>query len=228
MNITKQLISYQNLEYQKFNRKICQTKYTMLGIKVPILRKITKDLLKKYSYQDILNNLDENIYECLLIKGIIIGSIDIPLNERLKLIDNYLPQIDCWALCDIFVGNLKFVKKYPQEILNYVNNLLNYQEEYYLRFVIVILLTYYLNDIYYQDVLNILLSIKSDYFYVKMALAWAYSISIIKYFDKTINFLSNNQNNIDKWTYNKALQKGRESFKLSKEQKERLKQNKMV
>lgn len=223
MNITKQLISYQNLEYQKFNRKICQTKYTMLGIKVPILRKITKDLLKKYSYQDILNNLDENIYECLLIKGIIIGSIDIPLNERLKLIDNYLPQIDCWALCDIFVGNLKFVKKYPQEILNYVNNLLNYQEEYYLRFVIVILLTYYLNDIYYQDVLNILLSIKSDYFYVKMALAWAYSISIIKYFDKTINFLSNNQNNIDKWTYNKALQKGRESFKLSQEQKEILK-----
>ena len=228
MNIINELKNNANQDYRKFNLKICQTKYEMLGVKVPILRKMAKDLLKKYSYQEIFNNLNDNVYECLLLKGIIIGSINISLNERLKLIDNYLVQIDCWALCDIFVSNLKFVKKYPKEMFNYVNNLLNHQEEYYLRFVIVILLTYYLNDTYYQDVLNILLSIKSNYFYVKMALAWAYSISLIKYFDETISFLSNNKNNIDKWTYNKALQKGRESFKLSKEQKEILKNLKIT
>ena len=60
-----------------------------------------------------------------------------------------------------------------------------------------------------------------------MAIAWAISICLIKYYDKTINYLKNNSK-IDKWTYNKSLQKAIESYRITKDQKELLKNMKKI
>ena len=102
-------------------------------------------------------------------------------------------------------------------------SILKKEDEYYKRFGIVVLLDYYINDEYIDYVLNTCLNIKSEYYYVKMAISWCLSICLIKYFDKTVTFLKNNKHNLDKWTYNKALQKGIESYRISKENKELLK-----
>lgn len=223
MNIDKILNQYINLDYKKFHEKLCPTKYEILGIKIPILRKISKDLLQNYNYIDIFNNLNDKYYEHVMIKGIIVANIKVSYEEKLTLINEFLPLIDNWAICDTFVSELKFIKNNQEEFLKYLMPLLKIEKEYYKRFVIVVLLDYYINDKYIDKVLNTTLSVKSNDYYVKMAIAWCISICLIKYFDKTISFLNKYKNKLDKWTYNKALQKGIESFRISRENKKLLK-----
>ena len=227
MNIESLLTEYINNDYKLFHKKICHTKYEILGVKIPILRKISKDLLKKYNYQDIVNNLDLKYYEHIMIYGFIIANVKVSYEEKIKLIDNYLPFIDNWAICDTFISELKFINKYKQEFLEYTLSLLYSDKEYYLRFGIVVLLDYYINDEYIDKVLNKMLEIKSDFYYVKMAISWCLSICLIKHFDKTIDFLTINKNKFDEWTYNKALQKGIESYRISKDNKVLLKSMKL-
>lgn len=227
MNLNSILNEYIDTKYNAFNKKIVKTKYTMLGIKIPILKKIAKDLLKRYNYQDILNNLDNSIYEHILLECFIISYINIDYKERLKLIDKFILKIDNWAICDTFCSSLKFVNKNKEGFLKYIEKYLKSKKEYYLRFGIVILLDYYINDEYIDYVLNKILYIKSDYYYVKMAISWTISICLVKYFNKTIEYLNNNKEILDKWTYNKGIQKALESYRISDENKKALKSMKL-
>lgn len=220
MNIEKILNNYVDLNYKKFHEKICTTKYEIIGIKIPILRKIAKELLINYDYQEILHNLNDIYYEHIMLQGLVIANAKISNEDKTKLINNFLPKIDNWAICDIFCGELKFIKKYQKEFLNFILPYLNDNKEYYKRFGIVILLDYYINDEYIDLVLSKILEIKSDYYYVNMAISWCLSICLIKYFDKTKNYLIKNQNKLDKWVYNKTIQKAKESYRISKENKE--------
>lgn len=219
MNLNSILNEYTDTKYNEFNKKIVKTKYTMIGIKIPILKKLAKDLLKQYNYIDLLNSLDNSIYEHILLECLIISYINIDYKERLKLIDKFIPKIDSWAICDTFCSSLKFINKNKKEFLKYIEKYLNSKKEYYLRFGIVILLDYYINDEYIDYVLDKLLNIKSDYYYVKMAISWTISVCLVKYYNKTVEFLVNNKDVLDKWTYNKALQKAVESFRISDEKK---------
>lgn len=228
MNIDKILNQYIDNNYKLFHSKICSTNYEILGIKIPILRKISKELGKNYDYKEILNNLNYKYYEHVMLHGLIIANIKVNFEEKLKLISEYIPLIDNWGICDIFVGELKFIKKYKKEFLEYLLKIYENKNEYYQRFFIVSLLDYYIDDEHIDFVLNKMLEIKSDYYYVKMAISWCLSICLIKYFDKTLDFLIKNKNNFDKWTYNKALQKGIESYRISKENKELLKKLKIT
>ena len=222
------LNKYVDNNYKLFQEKIVSSNYPILGIKIPLLRKIVKDLLKNYDYQDILNNLSNNSFEEIIMEGLVIASIKIDYNERINLINNYLPKIDNWATCDVFCGSLKFVKENKKEFYEYLNEIINnYTQEYYLRFAIVMFLNYYLDADYRNDVLKKIITIKSDYYYVKMATAWCISLCLIKDFDYTLNFLKKNQSKMDIWTYNKALQKGMESLKLDKKKKNILKEAKI-
>jgi len=227
MNLDNILNLYIDENYIKFHKRICQTNYEILGIKIPILRKISKDLLKQYDYKYILRNLNSNYYEHVMLQGLVIANAKVSYEEKLNLITNFLPLIDNWAICDIFIGELKFIKKTQEKFLEYILNILKNKNEYYQRFCIVMLLNYYINDNYIDFVLNKMLDIKSDYYYVKMAVSWCLSICLIKYFDKTIKFLNDNKYLFDKWTYNKALQKGIESLRITKENKKLLKNMKL-
>lgn len=227
MNILSLLNPYIDLDYKRFHQKICQTNYEILGIKIPILRNIAKGLLKKYEYNEILNNLDNKYYECVMLEALVIGNAKISYEEKLKLIDEFLPKIDNWAICDIFCAELKFIKKHQKEFLTFINKKLKSKEEYSIRFGIVCLLDYYINDEYIDNTLKKMLEINNDKYYVKMAISWLYSICLIKYFDKTINFLNNNKDNIDKWVFNKSLQKAIESYRICKEDKDILKNMKI-
>lgn len=222
MNISDYLNPYIDKNYKLFHERICQTKYEIIGIKIPILRKISKLLLKDYNTYEILNSLNENYYEYVMLQGLIIANAKVSFEEKLDLINKFIPKIDNWAICDIFCGELKFIKNNKEKFLKYILSYLESDKEYYKRFSIVILLNYYINDEYIDFILNKMLEIKSDYYYVKMAISWCLSICLIRYFDKTIEFMNTNKNNFDKWTYNKALQKGIESFRISKENKKTL------
>lgn len=221
--IKQELIQMSDSKYKSFHSNLCPGINNILGIRVPILREYAKKIIKKYSFEELINNIDDEYYEEIMLQGMLIGlNSKEDFNVIKKYIEDYIPKIDNWAICDTFCAGLKIVNKNKENMWDFIKQYLDSDKEFYLRFAIVIILDYYIEEKYLEEIFRIFNNIQSEYYYVKMAIAWAISISLIKYYDKTINYLKNNSK-IDKWTYNKSLQKAIESYRITKSQKELLK-----
>ncbi len=226
MNIKNDLENLADEKYKKFQSGLCPKTENILGIRVPVLRNYAKELCKNFSTKDLLNNIEDDFYEEIMLQGMIIGldkSVD--WKEKRKYIEEFVPKIDNWAVCDVFCAGLKFTKKYKKEMWTLINEYTKSDEEFDLRFAIVMILDYYIEEEYIKEIFRIFNQIKSDKYYVKMAIAWAISICLIKYYDETIEYLKENSE-IDNWTYNKAIQKAIESYRITEEQKQYLKKMK--
>lgn len=221
--IKQELIQMSDSKYKSFHSNLCPGINNILGIRVPVLREYAKKLIKKYSFEELINNIDDEYYEEIMLQGMLIGlNSKENFNVIKKYIEDYISKIDNWAICDTFCAGLKIVNQNKENMWGFIKQYLDSDQEFYLRFAIVIILDYYIEEKYLEEIFRIFNNIQSEYYYVKMAIAWAISICLIKYYDKTINYLKNNSK-IDKWTYNKSLQKAIESYRITKDQKELLK-----
>lgn len=210
------LFKYQDLKYKEFNDKILNNNtYKTIGIRIPLLRKIASDMAKN-GYIDYINS-EHTYYEEYMIHGLILGYIKIPFNELLKLLDDFIPFLNDWATVDITVSNLKCFKNNLDLGYDYILKLLK-GSTFSIRFGIILLMDYYINDTYIDAVLNIILNIKNNDYYVMMARAWLLSTTYIKYKDKTLDILKNPK--LDKVTFNKTISKICDSKRVSKIDKE--------
>lgn len=215
------LYSLQDIKYRDFSKSLMPSKkeYELIGIRMPILKKIAKDI-SKTNYIDFINKNTHNTFEEILIHGLIIGFIKDDITNVIKLSKEYIPYISNWALCDSYVANLHIMRKYSNECLSLVKWCLKHKKTYYKRVGYVLLLNYMINDDYIDEIFKLCDTYNSEDYYVKMAVAWLISECYPKYKDKTINYLKNNK--LDNWTHNKAIQKIRESNRVSIEEKNKL------
>jgi len=215
------LYEYQDLEYRDFNSKLIPniSKDKIIGVRMPIIRKIAKDIVNKEYIDDFLNELPHKYQEENILHGIILSmkyrDIDILLDE----LDKFLVYVDNWAITDVM--SPKIFKKYPDKVYEHIKIWVNSEYEYVVRFGIVSLLQFYLDDNYRLEILELVNSIDSDYFYVKMAVAWFYSFALIKQYDDMIKYLEGYK--LDKWIHNKTIQKSCESYRISDDRKKYLK-----
>lgn len=214
--IRQQLINLADQKYKQFAINLSPGIENILGVRLPLLRNIAKDLSKDNS-KEYLNNNDFKYYEELMIQGLIIGYLKVDNEIRFKYIKDFIPNINSWGVCDSFCSNLKFTKKNLSEVWNFILPYTLSENEFEIRFAVVMMLNFYILEDYIDDVLNILNNINNDGYYVKMAVAWAISYAYIKFPEKTLNLFKNN--NLDKFTYNKSIQKIIESNRVSKEDK---------
>lgn len=222
MNIKEDLKELIDFKYREFHSKICPGINNILGIRVPVLRNYAKQLSKKYSIEYLIFNIEDEYYEEIMLKGMLIGlNKNLEWNELEKLIKEFVPKIDNWAICDTFCAGLKITNKYKFEMWKLINEYLCSNEEFEVRFAIVMILNYYIDKSYLEKDFKIFNSIKLDKYYVKMAVSWSISMCLIKFYDETIRYLENN-NELDNWTYNKAIQKAIESYRITEKQKENL------
>lgn len=212
------LISIKEEKYKQFHSKLCFTKYEILGIRLPIIRKITKQI-SKTNYEDFLKKTNSKYYEEVMIEGLVISHIK---DEQLfdKYFNNYITKIDNWGICDSFCNSLDIVTKNPSKYFNLCKELSLSNEEFISRVGLIIILNYYVKEEYLQDIFNILDSITSDKYYINMAQAWLICELYIYYPQVTENYLKKNK--LNKFTHNKAISKIRESYRISKEKKEYL------
>ncbi len=213
------LLKNQDKKYNDFSFELnLYHKYKSIGVRIPIIRNFGKELSKKYSIDYLINNIDDEYYEEILLKGFIIGNYsNLTYEELIYHIDNHLPKITDWSMCDTFVTSLKITKKYQDKLWDYLLDKLNSPSEFEVRFVLVMLLNYYINDKYKDRIYAIIKNIKRDDYYIKMANAWLLSYMFIYYYDDTINYIKTNK--IDKWTLNKGITKAMESFRINDDQK---------
>ena len=205
------LLNLKDNQTKAFNEKIITTKYEMLGIKIPVLRKI----VNKLSYFELLNILEyENTYyEIVLLKALVLGKIK-SINELEPYFYNYLDLIDNWALCDTLCSSLKIVKENKPYFLKIITNLINTKKEYYVRVGLVLLLNYYIVEDYLNIIFDLINKTESNYYYVNMARAWLLCECFIKYEKETLNYLKHNS--LDTFTINKTISKIKDSTRVNK------------
>ena len=225
--IKKELQDLADVKYKEFHQGLCPGTGNIIGVRVPVLRDYAKKISKEYEINDLLGNIDNEYYEEIMLQGMLIGlKKDKEIADVLKDIENLVPKIDNWAICDVFCAGLKITKKHKKEMWDFLQKYLNSDKEFEIRFGVVMLLDYYISEEYLDKDFKIFDDIKSEKYYVQMAVAWAISICLIKFYDKTIEYLK--QAKIDKFTYNKALQKAIESYRITEEQKTELRKMKKM
>lgn len=218
--IKEELISMQDKKYKEFHKGLCPGTENIVGIRVPILRNYAKELLKQHNWKTLIKNIDNNYYEEIMLQGMIIGLAKDDFKSIIQEIEKFLPKIDNWAVCDTFCAGLKITKKHKKEMWNFIQKYIQSKKEFEVRFSVVMILDCYIEDEYLEKIFEIFDSIKREEYYIQMAVAWAISICLIKYYDRTLNYLKTAK--LDKFTYNKALQKAIESYRITKEQKQTL------
>lgn len=205
--------------YKDFHQSLVPNIEEFLGCRVPFLKKTGKEIAKG-NIDSFLACNTHYYYEENMIHGIVIGSAKIDFKTRLDYIRYFIPYIHNWAVCDCFCANCKDFKKNLESGFVFIQELLSIDDPYAIRVALVLLLDYYVEPSYLPKIFKILNQIKKDHYYVKMAIAWLLSICYIKYPEETLPFIK--QNKLDPWTHNKAISKIRESYRVSKEQKQEI------
>lgn len=220
----KEFLEYLNtlrdIKYKEFHSRIILSD-NLIGIRSEVLKKIAKEISKN-DYQSFIKINKSNLYDLVMIEGFLYGYLKVPMETLFDYLNNYLNKITCWSEVDQTVANLKIFKsKENQELgFKYAKKLIHSKKNWIRRFGIVMLLTYYLHDIYIDKTLEVVSKIKTDNYYVKMAIAWLISISYIKYKEKTLLYLVNLK---DDFVYNKAINKIVDSKKVLKQEKDFIK-----
>lgn len=220
MDIENLLREHTDEKYREFQYKLIPNAKNIIGVRVPILRKIAKEIAKG-DWKNYLEKEDKNTYEEIMLEGYVIGYAKLNINEALKYLESFIPKIDNWAICDSTINTFKFTSKNKEVVFEFIKPYLYSEKEFEVRFAVIMLLSFYIEDNYIEDILEILCKISNKEYYVQMAIAWTVSVCYVKFPIKTEEFLI--KNFLDDFTHNKSIQKIRESLRVSETDKLRLK-----
>ena len=214
------LKSLKDEKYKEFHSSlVLNSKYEMIGIRVPIMRNVAKQIAKTSKIDEFLEYSQDKYYEEIMIQGLVISHIK---DEKIfyKYFKNHINKIDNWALCDTFCNAIKIVEKHEENYFKEMVELSLNSKEFISRVGIVTILSHFINEKNIETILETLNKIDSDKFYINMAEAWLVCELYIKYPDKTKEFIKNN--NLNRFTQNKSISKIHDSYRVSKEEKELL------
>lgn len=224
--IKEKLLELADPKYKEFHSGLCPGTDNIIGVRVPVLRNYAKELLREYGINELLKQIDNQYYEEIMLQGMLIGLANQDFETMQKQIEEFVPKIDNWAVCDIFCASLKTTKKKKEKMWQFIQKYLLSDQEFEIRFGVVMILDYYIEEDYLEKDFKIFDAITSQAYYVQMAVAWAISICLIKFYDKTIKYLETAK--LNNFTYNKALQKAIESYRIVEEKKEILRRIKRL
>ena len=184
--INNKLFELKDEKYKEFNIKLCpDTNKEMLGIRIPNLRKLAKEILKeRNNWEEFIKNENIKYFEGVILQGLIIGYSKMELKEKEKYIKMFVPRIDSWPINDTFVPTLKINKKDLEEYWKFILPYTKSKKEFEVRFAVISMLDYFLTDEYVDKVLKELNKITHEGYYVKMGVAWTLAEIGIKYNEK--------------------------------------------
>lgn len=216
----KRLFALQDAAYRDFQAKLIPTvdPETVIGVRTPELKKLAKVIFKEGGYEDFLQDLPHTYYDENNLHAFIIAQIK-DYEECLRQTEIFLPYIDNWATCDQFAP--KVFAKHKTELLEKIKDWMDSPETYVIRYGIEMLMRFYLDEDFKLEYAEMVAAVRSDEYYVKMMVAWYFATALAKQYESIVPFLE--QKRMEAWTHNKAIQKARESRRITAEQKEYLK-----
>lgn len=208
----KERLNNCDVKTKDYSTNVIPNANKILGIKLGDLRLIAKEISKD-DYIDYLNKLEFNTYEEEVIYAYVLGYIKVDIKTRINYLKRFIPLIHDWSVCDSLCSNLKVTKTYQTEMYELLTSYIKSKNEFEVRFVTVMLMAYYLNDNYINDVFRIIDSLYLNDYYARMGASWCIATAMAKYPKETLTYLKTTK--LDKWTYNKAIQKMIESYRVS-------------
>ena len=216
-NILNLLYAAADVEYKDFNSllipNIAAEKF--IGVRTPILRKIAKDIIKSGQYMDFINNLPHQYFEENQLHAVVLSTLP-DFDFVIKEIERFLPYVDNWATCDQMSPQV--FKKNTDLLLKYINKWIQSKYVYTVRFGVLCLMRYFLDDEFDSKYIDMVSNIKSNEYYVNMMRAWYFATGLAKHFEEFLPYLESGK--IDDWTRKRAIQKALESFRVIPEHKE--------
>ena len=220
-SIQKKLFELQDKKYAKFQSKLTPNVNPKLfiGVRVPECRKLAKDLNKNEAdmVSGFLKQLPHKYYDENMLHGLLVSEIK-EFDKCIDSLEAFLPYVDNWAVCDIM--SPKCFKKHKSELLPFIKLWTKSSKEYTIRFGIEMLMSHFLDDDFRPELLKIVAAVHSDKYYVNMMIAWFFATALTKQWDSTISYIESGK--LDQWVHNKTIQKARESYRISDEQKQYL------
>lgn len=218
--IRARLFEMQDPEYRDFHAKLIPTidRENIIGVRTPALRKYAKEAAKNPQIKEFLSALPHKYYDENNLHGFVIEQIR-DFEECLEALDAFLPYVDNWATCDLM--SPKVFGKHTNELMASVRRWLVSGKTYTIRYGVNMLMRFFLDEEFQPEYPELVAGIQSDEYYVKMAVAWYFATALSKQYDTVVPYLENHR--LDVWTHNKAIQKARESYRITEEQKEYLK-----
>ena len=220
MNIREQLFELQDKEYAEFQCTLTPTvdKDSCIGVRVPQLRKLAKDLIRDPSCADFLKELPHRYYDENMLQGMLISEIK-DYGECVEATERFLPYVDNWAVCDTM--SPKVFRKNRQKLLIKIHEWAASSHTYTCRFGIRMLMAHFLDEDFRNEYLEIPAAVQSDEYYVNMMTAWFFATALAKQWDAAVPYLT--ERRLDAWVHKKTIQKACESYRITDDQKTFLK-----
>ena len=217
--LQERLFAMQDKQYAAFQAKLTPgvPMESFIGIRVPVLRKFAKEFTKETECEDFLHQLPHEYYDENMLHGLLISEVK-DYEECIRLTNDFLPFMDNWAVCDNM--SPKVFAKNKEDLLTNIKTWSKSSHVYTCRFGIVTLMSHYMDKDFKPEYLEIPASIKSDEYYLKMAVAWFFATALAKQWDVTVPYIE--QRRLTPWTHNKTIQKAIESYRITPGQKDYL------
>lgn len=217
--VQTRLFEMQDEKYRKFQAGLMPTVPVerIIGVRTPLLRKYAAEIFKTDYWEDFIKILPHKYYEENNLHGFIIEKIK-DFDRCIEEIEKFLPCVDNWATCDCV--SPKVFKKSPERLIPYIKKWIDSGKTYHIRFAISMLMTWFLDERFDTQYLDLAVDIKSDEYYVNMMRAWYFATALAKQYDQTVEYIQSRR--LDVWTHNKTIRKAIESYRITPEQKEYL------
>lgn len=216
------LYHHQDEKYGDFLSKLVPTlpREKFIGIRSPEFKKIIKEVHSQAEeeIESFMKTLPHQFQEENTLQVMLIGEIK-DYDKCLASLEQFLPFVDNWAISDGI--NPKVFNKNHNQIIKKIPQWLEDEKPYTKRVAMLFLMKYFLEEDFKPEYLSWVAKIRSEEYYVNMMTAWLFAEALTKQWDAAIVFLKTPQ--LAPWTHNKAIQKARESFRITPEQKEYLK-----
>lgn len=210
------LFENQDEKYRDFNSKLIPgiDPKSVIGVRVPEIRKIAKELFREGGYEDFFASLPHEYHEENLLHAMMIELFK-DFDKAVFETERFLPYITNWAVCDCF--SPKCFKKNKERLLEKILLWIKADDTYTLRFAMKMLMTYFLDDDFKDEYLESVAVVQSDEYYLKMMQAWFFATALAKQYEKTVPLLEKHV--LPVWVHNKTIQKAIESFRVTDEHK---------
>lgn len=216
MDIRSKLMDACDPGYRDFSMKLIPGCDDIIGVRTPFLKVLAREIAKG-DWRSVLKDMRTDYHEERIVRGFIICYAKMDLAERMRYIESQVALMDNWAVCDCFFFRPK--KSESDEYYGFAKSFIGRERPYERRFGIVTMMKF-IDDDHVDEILSLMDSVRSDEYYVNMAVAWTVSMCYVKYPELTDRYLR--ECSLDDFTYNKAIQKTIESFRVSDEDKARL------
>lgn len=228
-DIREKLTDMAETEYQKFSTGLIPGVTNMLGIRLPELRKLAKQIAKENWKEAIAK--EDSYFEERMLRGMVLSYASKDMDEMLPYITAFIPLVDNWSICDSVFMGMTIFQKDRERTWEYIQPYLKSDREFEVRVALIIMMQHLLkcdavgkkmsrlrvvslNDLsnecekkglYLDRVLTAADNVDTTQYYASMADSWLIAEAFCCFPYHTYLFLK--ENHLDDITHNKAIQK---------------------